>query len=167
MSSTSTFRATQHMKRGHHPRGRIQKGGRFGTFRTLIGEYEFKSSQRQSKKVNLLCRLHSTHTQSVDDVTPNKRKRQRKIEVAPKTSTESDLREQSMVSLLELIRADKEEPPTSNSAIQQVIEPIITQETLPRPPTSKPKSNPQKDRPNVCEICVNKRLKVSLYHDYI
>jgi hypothetical protein len=103
----------------------------------------------------------------VDDSTPIKRKRQKKIDATPKTSAESDLREQSMVSLLELIRADKEEAPSSKPVIQQAVEPLLPQQTLPRPPLSKAKSNSQKDRPNVCEICASKRLKVSLLHVHI
>jgi FtsZ-binding cell division protein ZapB len=83
-----------------------------------------------------------------DESNKPKRKRQRKIESSiPKTSAESDLREQSMVSLLELIRADKDEPPAPTTTAQTFVPPPITHAPPPRP-QSKPKPNPQRERPN-------------------
>jgi hypothetical protein len=103
---------------------------------------------------------------SPDEATERSTKRPRPIEATPK-SIESELREQSMTSLLELMRTDSGPvlPPTPNSNINGMTNGPLssTQEVTPIPSQSQHIAPPNENTP-ICETCLHRRARVCYSH---
>ena len=99
------------------------------------------------------------------ETSPKPKKKKTKRDDEPKTaanSIESDLRAQSLRSLLELIQTDPEPTPQEQPQPQNRIQPQSTNTRVEEPPTQQPQAVPQQPRRrprNSCNVCKTKKTK--------
>ena len=137
--------------------GENQKEERHGSVPIMSGK---KSSICFIKLSLFFISVRKSTAQPEPEESDRPPKRPRKIEATPNTSVESDLRQESLKSLLTLIRTDNEDPNRSAEAkdkpngteVRSTAQEIVPNGNLTQPP---PIVN------QICEICMHRRARVS------